>query len=115
MAVTINLNKYTFSQLFDNRGRGEQFSRCAREALFQDLEELSEDAGKDIGADIIALCCDWTEYENAELLRAYSNYLPDEISSYSDEGEAVSALIGALKDETQVIELQNGCTLVQIF
>lgn len=115
MAVTITLSKYNFSDLFETMGRGENFSRCAREALFDDLETMSEDTGKDIAADIVAICCDWTEYESAELLRAYSSYLPEGLASYTDEDEAASALIEVLKDETQVIELSNGCTLVQCF
>lgn len=114
MAVTHQLSKYSFSDLFKG-DRADQFSRCALEALFEDLEEMSECMGEDFRVDVVAICCDWTEYDNEELLRAYSNYLPDDLSSYADEEEAVSALIEALRDETQVIELSNGCTLVQAF
>ena len=114
MAVTIELSKYSFADLFKG-DRADQFSRCALEALFEDLEELSEGIGKDVQVDIVEICCNWTEYEGAELLRAYPNYLPDDLSSYDDEDEAVSALIGALRDETRIIELSNGCTLVQAF
>ncbi len=114
MAVTVELSKYSFVDLFKG-DRADQFSRCALEALFEDMEEVAEGMGGDLRVDIVAICCDWTEYEGAALLRAYPNYLPDELSSYDDEGEAVSALIEALKQETQIIELSNGNTLVQAF
>lgn len=114
MAVTYQLSKYSFSDLFKG-DRADQFSRCALEALFEDLEELSEGMGKDLQVDVVEVCCNWTEYEGTALLRAYPEYLPDELSSYDDEGEAVGALTEALKDETRVIELSNGCTLVQAF
>ena len=114
MAVTVELSKYTFADLFKG-DRADQFSRCALEALFEDMEEVAEGMGEDLQVDVVAICCEWTEYEGAELLRAYSNYLPDERSAYDDEGEAVSALIEALEDETRIIELSNGCTLVQAF
>lgn len=113
MALVITLDKYSFPNLFDQYNRSEQFSRCAREALFEYYDEATY--GDSLEVDVVGVCCDWTEYENAELLREYSSYLPKELAEYEDEGEAVSALIEALRDETSIIELSNGSTLVLAF
>lgn len=113
MSLVITLDKHSFSSLFDQYNRSEQFSRCAREALFEYYDE--DTTGDSLEVDIIGMCCDWAEYDNAELLREYYNYLPEELSDYEDEDDAASALIGALKDETTVIELSDGSTLVLAF
>lgn len=114
MALTYTLDLSGFVNLFDQYGRHEQFTRCAREALYEYYDELSNDAG-DGDVDVVAICCDWAEYDNSELLREYSSYLPDLFETYESEEDAVSALIEALQDETTVIEIDNGATLILSF
>ena len=51
---------------FQSFGRGEQFSRWGFDALFKYLDEFSEDTGEDIQLDVIALCCEWSEYASSK-------------------------------------------------
>ena len=83
-----------FSQFMDNwpESRKEQFSYQAMRALFDYLEEYEESTGEKVEFDPIALCCEYTEYENlAELQNNYTD-----IKDMDD-----------LKDHTQVIEIEN--------
>lgn len=54
------LNLYDFMNEFEGYGRGSQFSYMGFEALFDFLE--AEDEYMEL--DVIALCCEFTEYEN---------------------------------------------------
>ena len=58
------VNEYQFVDGFDKKDRQEFFSRAGRRALYQFLEDLSEDIGEDIEYDVIAICCDYTEFED---------------------------------------------------
>lgn len=60
------INEYQFEQAFVKAGRGEQFSREALQALFEYIEGLEAETGEDIELDVIALCCEFTEYEDIE-------------------------------------------------
>ena len=61
----ITINSAMFADAFRHMGRENQFSREALEALFNYLEEYEQDTGEDLELDVIGLCCDFTEYENA--------------------------------------------------
>ena len=61
-----SISKYEFIEEFKNMNREENFSYEGRLALFDYLEEYEEDTGEEIELDIIALCCEYTEYENIE-------------------------------------------------
>lgn len=69
------INEYQFEQAFVKAGRGEQFSREALKALFEYIEGLEEDTGEETELDVIALCCEFTEYEDIEEFQA--NYGED--------------------------------------
>jgi len=55
------------------------FSYDGLGALFDYIEELENDIGKDIEFDPIALCCEYSEYESFEELKEdyYDTYLND--------------------------------------
>ncbi len=57
MKMTIDQND--FVNLFDKMGRGDNFSRAGRRALFDYLDEVDPD----FECDIIALCCEFAEGE----------------------------------------------------
>ena len=61
-----SISKYEFIEEFKNMNREENFSYEGRLALFDYLEEYEEATGEEIELDIIALCCEYTEYENLE-------------------------------------------------
>jgi len=63
MKQTIN-----FTQFCDSL-KG-QFSYEGKKALFESLEQYEEDTGEEIELDPIALCCEYTEYDNLKDLQA---------------------------------------------
>ena len=91
MYITIN-SASGFMDEFHRMGRGDQFSYEALESLFYFYDEL-----EDFELDVIAICCEWTEYEN--------------------EGEALRVCgaedIDELKNNHFILELENGRMLVQ--
>ena len=68
-----NVNFSMFLDSFSDTYR-HNFTYEGKRALFDYLEQLSEDLGEYIELDIVALCRDYTEYKNLEeLQRDYSN------------------------------------------
>ena len=53
--------------------RKENFTYEGLEALFDYLEQYEEDTGEEIELDVIALCCDYTEYANLKDFKAAYN------------------------------------------
>lgn len=60
LVKTVSFND--FLEEFEKYGRGEQFSYEGKKALFEYLNEFSDDIGEPIELDIIGICCDFTEY-----------------------------------------------------
>ena len=93
MYDTVNFNQ--FNDWFARSGSyKDNFSYEARKALFDYLEELEDDTGEKIKFDPIALCCEYSEYENFKELK--DNYDNDEITN-----------LETLRDFTTVIEIEN--------
>ena len=61
-----SINFYDFERAFIDMGRDNQFSYLGKKALFNYFEEYEESTGIQIELDIIAICCDFTEYETFE-------------------------------------------------
>jgi len=80
----------TFQEL-----RPENFSIPALRVLFDHLEAWENDTGKPMELDPIAICCDWAEYTEAELLREYGDASDDPY----DDGDAVERVIENIQDE----------------
>ncbi len=53
-----------FSQKFHNMGRADNFTYTGLQALYEYLNDLSESIGEPIELDVIAICCDYIEYED---------------------------------------------------
>ena len=70
----MTINFYQFSKWFEEH-RSNNFSRAGLLALWEMLEEYEESTGEEIEFDPIALCCEYTEYENID--EFWQNY-PDE-------------------------------------
>jgi len=101
---TIDL--YDFRRAFSDYDRADQFSYEGLEALFDWLNELAEDTGTPYELDVIALCCEFTEY--SDLAEIQANYSSTAIDSIDD-----------LRDHTSVIEfdgsavgLSNRCGII---
>jgi len=70
MPETIGLyqtvNVCDFHRAFETMDRDKQFSYAARIALFEHLEEQAFDNDMNIELDVIALCCEYTEFEDLD-------------------------------------------------
>ena len=73
------------------------FSYDGLNSLFDYFEELEEDMGQEIDFDPIAICCEFSEYENLEEIK--NNY--DCIENYED-----------LENNTSIIKIENTDRLI---
>ena len=64
MYKTITL--HDFNKAFVDMGRENNFTYEARQAFFEYLEQLEQDTGTPIELDVIALCCEYTEYKDLQ-------------------------------------------------
>tara|TARA_R110000823_G_scaffold291683_1_gene410084 strand:- start:3 stop:305 length:303 start_codon:yes stop_codon:yes gene_type:complete len=72
---------FSFCEWFrKSENRKNQFSFEGLKALYEHLTNLEEDIGEEIEFDPIALCCDYSEYENLKELK--NNY--SDIENFED-------------------------------
>ena len=88
MKQTINF--YDFQKAFQDL-RPNNFSYQGLRALFEYLEDSEESTGEEIEFDVIALCCDFIEYESAEEYhKDYSEHaIEDYLATTSDSGSLI--------------------------
>jgi hypothetical protein len=90
------VNESLFLQSF-RQTRPDQFSLSALVELFEYLEGLDRESGSEMELDVIALCCEWTEYpDQQEAAKAYG----------WEEGQG--APLDFLRESTTVLEFEGG-------
>ena len=94
------VNEYTFTEAFRNL-RPDNFSYAGLKALFDYFEEYEEGTGEEMELDVIAICCDFTEYANMKEFQ----------KAYSDKYETIEDI----EDETTVIKVANDRFIIQQF
>lgn len=104
MAIIQKLSKYTFVEAFTHSSRKDQFSRKALEAIFEYLEDYSEDTGEDVELDIVGICCEWAEDTWQVIAIAYDVDLSH--CEYDDERK--EAVENYLCRNTQYVEVDDG-------
>ena len=111
MFIKVNFN--TFDSEFRNIDRATQFPKCL-EALFDYLTEMEDSDGFGRELDVIALCCEYTEYETIfELLHQYPDLRELDIDDKFDFEKTLQNLqnhttvIGNPGDETEPFIIQN--------
>jgi len=121
------VNKYDFHRAFETMNRTTNFSYAGLNALFDYLAEYEEDTGEELELDVIALCCDFTEYANVqEFAAAYdARYLVWDVEpEEADEEEGTEAVEGEIdygatldriREETTVIDIDGGSFIIQNF
>jgi hypothetical protein len=82
--------------------RPNNFSTVGLSSLFYYLEEYEESTGEQIEFDPIALCCEYTEYEN--IAEFHQNY---DKETYPDKD--------SIMDYTQLIEVGANSFIIQDF
>ena len=98
-----SVNFYDFDRAFEVVGRKDQFTYAGKRAMFEYLEELEDGTGEEIELDVIALCCEYVEYDN--LAEFHGEYDKEE---YPD--------LETLRDHTQVIEIEeDGAFIIAAF
>jgi hypothetical protein len=118
------ISSYAFHDEFQSSdSRKDTFSYNARQALFDYLDDLSDQCDEPIELDIVSICCEYTEYESAiEAVDAYTEDAPylldeDELDGLDTveliEKQTEKAL-DYLNDQTQVIEFDGG-VIIQNF
>jgi len=97
------ITKGQFRDAFHNMGRGEQFTYEGLGALFDQIEDWETDMGSEGESelDVIALCCDFTEYADFEEFQA----------DYSDEYETLEDV----EDATTVIPVNDKGFIIRNF
>ena len=105
--MKITVTESMFCEQF-KRVRPDNFSNAALEALLAHYEEMEQGSGEEMELDIVAICCDWTEYDSAlEAAEAYGFKAKD---ASDDERADMNerAALEFLTDETTVLEVGEG-------
>ena len=89
---------YDFERAFKRYER-ENFSYDGLKALFEYLEEYEESTGEEVELDVIALCCEYTEY--------------DSLNEYNDDYGTKYSEIDAIQDDTTLIKIDDNSFIIQ--
>lgn len=115
MAIVQTIDNFSqfYAAIPDNRLS--QFSCGAWEAIFDYLNDLSDETGEDIELDCVGICCGWSEYNSIDdFLRDYSHDF-EFSDADADEEEKLSEIEDYLNQNTMVIGVEPDCILFQSF
>ena len=93
-----SINMYDFERAFKNFER-DNFSYDGLKALFEYLEEYEDSTGEEVELDVIALCCEYAEY--------------DSLSEYNDDYGTKYSEIDAIQDDTTLIKIDDNSFIIQ--
>ena len=91
-----------FHDRFRTMGRENQFTYEAKNALFDYLKRYEEDCEQEVELDVIALCCEYDEYEDIE-------------EFWKDYDKETYPTLDDLEDYTTVIRFGVDSFIVQQF
>ena len=94
------INEFDFVQAFKEL-RPNNFSKAGLFALFDYLEQLEDDIGEETELDVIALCCEYAEYDSLAEFR-------------EDYGEDYNTMQD-IEYHTTVIMIDNESFIIQQF
>jgi hypothetical protein len=89
---------YDFERAFKNFER-DNFSYDGLKALFEYLEEYEDSTGEEVELDVIALCCEYMEY--------------DSLKEYNDDYGTKYSEIDAIQDDTTLIKIDDNSFIIQ--
>jgi len=97
-----NVTTYDFHRAFEQSdSRKEQFTCQGLNAIYDYLIELEEGIGKEFELDVIAICCDFTEYDNLKEFQA----------DYSKEYKTIEDI----NEQTTVIPVDGDSFIIEKF
>lgn len=116
------IQKFDSSDLYDLAviwKRADSFGYDGWNAIGEYLEQLSEDIGKDIEIDIVAICCDYAIAEDVEdffyQFSSYMGYNGRDEWDCMGSGEKLEAIEDYLNDRTSVVVCEDGLIIWQTF
>ena len=107
MAIVQTLTKSSFIDAFKQSSRKDQFSYEALEAIFDFMEDYSNETGEVVELDIVGTCCEWAESHWSDVARDYGIDLND-FADDEDDDNRIKAVSEYLWDNTTAYELSNG-------
>lgn len=106
--ITQTVDESMFVAAFDEMGRGDNFSVAARRALFDHFDEMSDDIGEAFQLDVIAICCDFSEYDLQLAINELGHVIDqDELDECEDDDEKLDYLERALMLYALVIRVEH--------
>jgi hypothetical protein len=106
--IYTQVTKHSFIDAFKQSSRKDQFSYDALEAIYEYLEDYSQDSGEDVELDIVAICCDWSEMTWQDVAMSYGV----DLSQCIDDDERIGEVESFLCDNTQFQALPDGESFV---
>ena len=95
------INESDFTTAFHKMGRGNNFTYEGLIALYDYFEQYEEDTGEQIELDVIAICCEYVEYED----------LAEFQEDYSEDYQSIEEI----EQATQVIMIDDDAFIIQAF
>jgi len=95
------ITKSDFQAAFTTMNREDNFSYEGLSALFDYFEDFEDDTGIAIELDVIAICCEFSEYENLEEFQG----------AYGEDYESIEDI----QNSTSVIMVDNDSFIIQDF
>jgi len=95
LGIIEKVNLFEFRRAFADYNRADNFSYEGLTALFDWLEQLTDDTDTPYVLDVIALCCEYSEY--TDFAEVQANYSSTKLDNIDD-----------LQDHTLVIEFDGG-------
>jgi len=77
--MKITVTCHTFERAFIEAGRPNQFTQDGLNALFDHLEWVEENVGEEYNLDVIALCCQYSEFATLDEIRQSYNLDYDDL------------------------------------
>ena len=107
MKTSVNFD--SFVQAFADCNRSDNFSLSGLGCLFDYLESYEQDVGVELELDVIALCCEYSEYSSVqEVVENYDIQL-------DEEEDALEQLLEYLQENTSVVCCEEDCIVIQDF
>jgi len=106
------INKYAFERAFKDADRADNFSRAGLNALFDYFEDYEQSTGEEIELDVVAICCDYCEYDSAPEAASEYGWEPN---PDDDEADTITDAIEWLTFRTQVITTRIGSVIIATF
>jgi hypothetical protein len=93
-----------FRTAFVRFGRGGQFTALALRLIFEHIESMEQDLGEQFELDIIATCCEYTEYATSSDLVDAFEHLGIADMDFEDAVEAIERRAIVLRPDSKSSE-----------